>query len=168
MTRTDFTDPALANNAYGIMWNRDSENNNLATSPNSAHGVVAYNTVDQVPLWMGINGHGGDDVEVHHNTVTRVPRGIFVAGSPFPSGSGTVTHPLNMNVHDNKVYTYAGKVGGTTQKVGIVYAGWQPTSHITDNDIGASYSDADLENYTGDGNGSSTVTISGNTVNPAF
>jgi parallel beta-helix repeat protein len=161
-------DPATGfqgNNAYGISTNRD-ETSSLVTDPVSEDVLIDSNTIDWVPLWQGINTHGGKDHTISNNTVSHCPRGIFLAGSPTPPGT---TQCVNLTVDSNNIYTPVTKAGGTTDLEGILYAS-VATISITDN--GIDYDAVDpvgggtigSPGYFDYGNASTGETISGNHV----
>jgi parallel beta-helix repeat protein len=162
-SRTDFTDGAFLNNAYGIILNRN-ESASLVTDPVCDGFTVDSNTVDWVPIWMGINTHGGKNTTFSNNTVSHCPRGIFVAGSP--TGAGT-TQCQNLTIDSNNIYTPVTKAGGSSDLEGILYAS-VATISITDN--GIDYDAVDpvgggtigSPGYFDYGNASTGETISGN------
>jgi parallel beta-helix repeat protein len=129
-SRTDFTDGAFLNNAYGILTNRN-ESSSLVTDPVSENVTITNNTVDWVPIWMGINTHGGKNHTFSNNTVSHCPRGIFMAGSP--TGAGT-TQCVNLTVTGNSIYAPVSKAGGTSDLEGILYASVSTIS-ITNNGV---------------------------------
>ena len=151
-TRTDFSNPGMANNAYGIMLNR-TESSSLVSDPPTQDFVIDSNVVEDVPLWMCMNLHGARDITFSNNTTRRCPRAIFIAGSPTGSG---VTQSANVTVTGNRLESPVTKAGGTTDIEGVLICklqgGW-----VTNNAISRSYSPP-VYDYLGS---SVNVTISG-------
>lgn len=152
-SRTDFTDTAFLNNAYGIIMNRN-ESASLVTDPRSEDILVDRNVIDYVPIWMGINTHGGKNLEITNNRVSHCPRGIFCAGSP--TGAGT-TECIDITVDSNYIDACVTKSGGSTDKTGITAIGWTGTS-IQNNQTSTTYSNERNQS------GTTGVTVAGNTT----
>jgi len=87
--------PGTSGNAYGISCSHDSfeydqdphaaEDGRLAANPFCSGFEVANNTVHDVPLWSGIDFHGGYECQAHDNTVYNCRNGLLLQGS---SGAG--------------------------------------------------------------------------------
>lgn len=152
-TRTDFSDGAFGNNAYGIVLNRN-ESSSLVTDPHTELIVVDNNLIEDVPLWMGMNGHGGVDNTWSNNIVRRCPRAFFNAGSP---GGG---NPSGIIVTANRLEHPVTKTGGTSDIEGVLYSHWTGGS-ITNNQIDHAFGGTGYFDYQG---ASSGVTISGNST----
>ncbi len=154
MTRTDFSDPGMGNNAYGIMLNR-SESSSLTSDPPTQNFMVDHNTVTNVPLWMCLNLHGARNITFSANTTGGCPRAIFIAGSPTGSG---VTQSANVTVTGNRLEAPTTKSGGTTDLEGVLIASLQG-GKITNNAISKAYTPP-VYDYQGN---SVNVSISGTT-----
>ena len=148
---------ANGNNAYGIALSRGG--GDLATSPRSADIVVSGNTVEDVPTWHAFDTHGGERITWTGNIARRSRSGIFITGSPSPSG---MLPSLDNDVNGNTFYAPTGadqyaitsvySTGGYVRNNTLV--GW-PTGHeiLT----------------TSDGDPAATavnLTISANTITP--
>jgi len=89
--------PGTAGNAYGISCTHDSRNyaadpNAAADGRNAANPFcidfdVAYNTVYDIPLWVGVDFHGAYDCHARNNTVFNCRHGITMQGSSGAAGS---------------------------------------------------------------------------------
>ena len=168
ISRIGFTkDPATGfqgNNAYGVMLNR-SESANVTTDPPCSDCLIQGVSIADVPLWQGVNAHAGTRVQITDNHIEGCPRGIFIAGSPTPAGTQTLTHPLSFTIARNSVTRAVQKTGGAPLQP-IMLAGLQG-DYLTDNKVGTSYGGTAGAPYTpivytGEGNGPSSFTQSGN------
>lgn len=101
--------PGTGGNAYGISVSHDSTN--YSTDPNIATPrlvanpfcndfEIAGNTVYDIPLWTGIDGHGGYEIRVHHNQVNNCYIPIQITKS---SGGAILYAGENNSVTDNIV-----------------------------------------------------------------
>jgi len=83
--------PGASGNAYGISCTHDSRN--YAADPNAADNGrnvghpfcsdfdVAYNTVQDIPLWVGVDFHGAFDCHARNNSVFNCRHGVLLQGS---------------------------------------------------------------------------------------
>lgn len=163
-TRTDFSDPAFGNNAYGIVTNRN-ESNSLVGDPRTRDILFYQNLIEDVPLWMGFNTHGGQDLVIDTNTIRRCVRLIFLASSPMAGGGSA--QPINLTVQNNTLEAPVSKAGGSPDLEGILYASIA-TIYILNNGIGYNTVDPHSGGTIGSpgyfdfGNASTGEVISGN------
>jgi parallel beta-helix repeat protein len=104
--------PGASGNAYGISCTHDSFN--YAADPNAASDgrraanrfcidfEVAHNTVQDIPLWAGIDFHGAYDCRAHDNQVYNCRHGMMLQGS---SGNAVDFAGENNSVESNSVTT---------------------------------------------------------------
>lgn len=83
--------PGTSGNAYGISCTHDSRN--YAADPNAATNGrnaanpfcsdfdVAYNTVYDIPVWIGVDFHGAYDCHARNNSVFNCRHGVMLEGS---------------------------------------------------------------------------------------
>ncbi len=153
-TRTNFG-TWKGNNAYGIITDHSTISGNLTLDPLSANILVDSNTIEDVPLWMGLNTHGGQNITFSNNTVRRCPRAIFIA-----SDTGGVNHPHNVYVTGNTLQEAVHKAGGTPDTEGVLIASLNGGS-IIGNKISNTFGAPGYQDY---GGASTGVAISGNTM----
>ncbi|GAC1618032.1 MAG: hypothetical protein NVS9B1_27260 [Candidatus Dormibacteraceae bacterium] len=107
--RTDFSDPAFQNNAYGIALSRNPTTD-YTTDPRSAGYLVSANLIEDVPLWHGLDTHAGQDITFSGNTMRRIPRPIFITTDASPSD-----RPINITLTNNRMEQALSKTGGTNK-----------------------------------------------------
>ncbi|MBD8726360.1 right-handed parallel beta-helix repeat-containing protein [Frigoribacterium sp. CFBP 13707] len=88
-------------NSYGIAVNR-YWNQSIDVAPRSERITVADNVVSDVPLWEGIDTHGGREVTIVGNRLTGCAVGIAVVPCKSPDGATTYA-PLDCVVASNTV-----------------------------------------------------------------
>lgn len=146
------------NNAYGIALSRIGTPS-LATDPRTSGFVVERNTVEDVPLWHGIDTHAGSSITIRDNVVRGCPRAIFITvdRADFRPESIVVTQ----NRLENAV-----AVPGGTNTTAITLVNLQGGS-ITDNVISTTYPEPFVYDYLGlDPAGSINVKIAGQRAIP--
>jgi hypothetical protein len=104
--------PGTSGNAYGISCTHDSRNyaadpNAVGNGRNAAHPFctdfdVAFNTVYDIPVWVGVDFHGAYDCHARSNRVFNCRHGVLVQGS---SGDATGFGGENNEVINNSVTT---------------------------------------------------------------
>ncbi len=117
--------PGSSGNAYGISCSHDSrdygedpnalENGRLATHHFCIDFDVGLNTVQDIPLWVGIDFHGAYDCRAHDNFVYNCRHGLLLQGS-----SGTaVDFAGEQNSVTNNTVTTRRKDGSPTTVVAV-------------------------------------------------
>jgi hypothetical protein len=104
--------PGTSGNAYGISCSHDSRGyaadpNAVANGRNVANPFctdfdVAFNTVYDIPLWVGVDFHGAYDCHARNNRVFNCCHGVLLQGS---SGDATGFGGENNEVINNAVTT---------------------------------------------------------------
>ncbi len=104
--------PGTSGNAYGISCTHDSRGyaadpNAVANGRNVANPFctdfdVAFNTVHDIPLWVGVDFHGAYDCHARSNRVFNCRHGVLLQGS---SGEGVGFGGENNEVINNAVTT---------------------------------------------------------------
>jgi hypothetical protein len=104
--------PGTSGNAYGISCTHDSRgyaadpnaatNGRNAANPFCSDFDVAYNTVYDIPLWVGVDFHGAWDCHARNNSVFNCRHGITMQGS---SGDAIAFGGENNEVTANAVTT---------------------------------------------------------------
>lgn len=107
----------FSDNGYGIFLSR-SETDSLLTDPHTTDVKVVGNRVHGVP-WEGIDTHGGLNIVISDNTVTRCGIGIASVGSDN-SANVTTWAPRNIVISNN---TIDSQVDDGSAKAGISLAG---------------------------------------------
>jgi hypothetical protein len=118
------------NNAYGIAIS------GYEPTP-SSDILVADNVIEDVPLWHGLDTHGGQRITFSGNTVRRAPRAIFltsmtttkatdcvVSGNLFTEPVATVppgTNAVAMTTYDTVGCAFTGNVIGSAYGAPTVY-----------------------------------------------
>jgi hypothetical protein len=74
--------PGTVGNCYGIAVTRNSTAS-LVTDPRATNVTISENTVDGVPIWEGIDTHGGQGLKVLGNTILNCLYGINMTICPF-------------------------------------------------------------------------------------
>ena len=104
--------PGTSGNAYGISCSHDSRN--YAADPNAVENGrnvvnpfcsdfdVAFNTVHDIPLWVGVDFHGAYDCRARNNSVFNCCHGVLLQGS---SGDAQPFGGENNEVINNAVTT---------------------------------------------------------------
>ena len=139
-------------NAYGIAVSGQA-------TPSSDF-IVEDNLVTDIPLWHGLDTHGGQRIIFRRNTVRRVPRAIFLTTDP---GQAT-----GCSVIGNLFTEPAPLTGGGTNPVAITTYKTANCS-FTGNAIGAAYGAPTVYDYIGgDGIGSTGLVQSGNVTGEAL
>ena len=154
-TRTNFSDPGMGNNAYGITLDRYS-GGSLTSDPRSGSMTIDHNLIEDVPLWMGFNTHAGSHIVFSSNTIRRTPRAIFIAGDGAGNG------PIDVKIIGNRVEQPVTKTGGTRDIEGILISSLQGGA-ITGNQVARGYGSPNGYDYGGHSTG---ITISGNVAIP--
>lgn len=151
MLRTNMTDPAQLNNAYGIKFETASQGG--GTSGDPATWTVDHPVIEDVQLWMGINAHQGSNMTVNDGVIRRCPRGMFWAG--------TIS---NLNVLRNQILEPVTKSGGTTDQTAISYGDVQ-TALIDQTKIATAYPNriVNIDQYL-TGPASTNITITNTTI----
>jgi hypothetical protein len=132
--------PGFSANAYGITLNIDSTNYssdpNVTAAPRQVANPfcidfdVAYNEVRDVPLWTGIDAHGGYECHFHHNKVYNCHRGLQLS-----AGSNAAANYAgeNNSITDNDIYASQINGNATTDvsgfQAGIVANGGSVLTH---------------------------------------
>lgn len=148
--RADLAVPFIENNAYGITLDRNALRP-LTSDPPSSDFLLANNLVEDVPLWMGINAHGGVRLTITDNVVRRTPRAIFIAGDSAGNP------PRDVTISGNRLEDAVTVPGGTSDVEGILISKLQGGS-ITNNDISRTFGVPGVFDYLGE---SVDVLISG-------
>lgn len=104
--------PGASGNAYGISCTHDSrayaadpnaaDNGRNAANPFCIDFDVAYNTVYDIPLWVGVDFHGAYDCRARSNSVFNCRHGVTMQGS---SGDAVGFGGENNEVISNAVTT---------------------------------------------------------------
>ncbi len=136
---------SVGNNAYGIAIS--------GTSTRSSDIDVLHNTIDYVPMWHGLDTHGGLRITFHGNTVRRAPRAIFVTSQ---SGGFLSTDC----VIDGNLFTDPIQVTGGTNPTWATTYDTRDCS-FTNNHVGSAYASTTVYDYTDLSTG---LTESGNTA----
>jgi len=87
-TVKNIVQPSGFTNSYGIAMTRDSSVD-LTTAPRSSGITVNAVTVDGVPLWEGIDTHGGQNITITNNKVFNTFTGIALVSCPDPGAVNT-------------------------------------------------------------------------------
>ena len=122
----------VSNNAYGICVG------GIGTI--SSDILVADNEVTDVPMWHGLDTHGGLRITFRHNVVRRTPRAIFVTNLSIGKSTDCVI--------DRNLFTEPVEVAGGTDK------GWATTAGtvrcaFTGNVGGSAYGAPTVYDYQG-------------------
>lgn len=170
--------PGASGNAYGISCTHDSRsyaqdpnalaNGRLAANPFCSDFVIEQNTVQDIPLWTGIDFHGAYDCRVEANKVYNCRNGILVQGS---SGPAVEFAGSNNTVVGNMVTTGRSDGGPTTiteiTRLGISVNGGRLVHHrsisVIDNSI-EGYGDSRHTSFSLQHTYTSDVSIRGNRV----
>jgi hypothetical protein len=132
------------NNAYGIAIS------GYEPTP-SSDILVEDNVIEDVPLWHGLDTHGGQRITFHHNTVRRAPRAIFVT-------SMTTTKATDCVISDNLFTEPVATVPPGTNAVAMTTYDTVDCA-FTGNVIGSAYGAPTVYDYSGLSTG---LTQSGN------
>lgn len=105
-------------NSYGIFTSRNEVD--LSSSvPRSENISICGNRLQDIPLWDGINTHGGKLHTISNNILTNVLKPIELVGGQI-SGGAEVLAPLDMNVIGNVINS---AVTDGTRAAGIMLVG---------------------------------------------
>ncbi len=132
--------PGTSSNAYGIQHSHDStaysSDPNASTLPRQTVNPfcidvdVAFNEVRDVPVWNGIDFHGGFECRVHHNAIYNCHRAIQLGAS---SGAAANYAGDDNSITDNIVYGPQINGDATTDahgfQAGIVVNGGSTITH---------------------------------------
>lgn len=131
---TNIVQPAGLLNSYGVTVSRRSNHSGeLDTFPRSRDIRVSNMTIDGVPLWEGLDTHGGENLTFANNTIRNCLVGIAVVPSSNNSGAPTYA-PLNVKVTGNTVFG----AGDGSNSAGIWFTGANAqyaTGSVVDNRI---------------------------------
>lgn len=120
----DDVSPGTSLNAYGIAWSRAQ--NSLAVDPRSTNCSANNNTIKNIPLWEGIDTHGGDTIQVNNNIISNCKVGIAMVPA---TASGVVNvAPKNCVISGNVI---AGNSTDAAIKVVGASAGGSVTEYAT-------------------------------------
>lgn len=81
-------------NAYGIAFSRNEDT--LANSPQSVACTAAYNLIDSVPTWVGLDTHGGVQTSFIGNIVRNVCFGAYIGVSDDDMGDDVPATEVTM------------------------------------------------------------------------
>lgn len=113
---SDAYQPANLTNSYGI-----AVSDLINTVANRSRNVtVMFNQISNIPLWEGLDTHGGDNIVFAFNTVTECKNGIVIT----VGNNDRVTAPINCRVLANKVS--APELTKTTTTTGVALGGSNP------------------------------------------
>lgn len=112
----DDVSPGTGGNAYGIFWSRAQ--NSLAVDPRSTYCSANHNTIKNIPLWEGIDTHGGDAIQVNNNIISNCDVGISMIAA-VASGVENVA-PKNCVISGNVIA--GNSTGAAIRVVGAVSA----------------------------------------------
>lgn len=133
-TVTNIVQPSGFLNSYGITASRRTNSpSELAAFPRSRNIVVNGMTIDGVPLWEGLDTHGGENIEFSGNTVRNCLVGIAIVASSNNAGVSTYA-PLGVKVTGNTVVG----AGDGSNSAGIWFIGTATeyaTGSIVDNRV---------------------------------
>jgi len=132
--------PGVSGNAYGITHTHDSTNYNtdpnVTTLPRQTVNPfcidvdVSFNEVRDVPLWNGIDAHGGYETHFHHNKVYNCHRALQLSAS---SGAASNYAGEDNSVTDNVIYGAQINGNATTDangfQAGVVVNGGSTLTH---------------------------------------
>ena len=79
MLRTDMKDPGKSNNAYAFKGDQASLAGGSSGWPTG--WTFEDGVIEDIPLWQGLNSHGGRNYLFQRNVIRRVPRAVFVTTS---------------------------------------------------------------------------------------
>lgn len=175
--RVDTVTPGTGSNAYGITFTHDSTNyssdpnaatnGRIAANPFCISGDCAFNTVMNIPIWEGIDAHGGYELKFHHNNVYNCDIGIALAGG---SGAAAGYAGEDNEVSFNNVYL--NQIDGTAttvvaaSKLGIELKGGVTVLHRKVRCIGNvidGYGDEVTPSYSIEATNCVPVVVTGNT-----
>jgi hypothetical protein len=105
-------------NAYGITLTR-SNNDSLTTHPRSQRVSVSGNTIRNIPVWNGIDTHGGADITITNNVVESCLGPIWCVDAR--NGSNVATFAPQRVVVSNNVITNPLSTGAAGP--GVIVAG---------------------------------------------
>lgn len=118
--------PGSAGNAYGVSFSRDSISNDLGLFPRSKDCIVRNCYIDGIPIWDGIDTHGGENILVEGNTIKNCNVGIsFVGNTDYAT--------INSKIINNVVYGLT--TGSGIRSVGKFGALGAPTAYAENNII---------------------------------
>lgn len=110
---SDAYQAATQSNSYGI-----AVSDLINTVEGRSRNVnVTFNTVKNIPLWEGIDTHGGDNIFIAFNTVEECKNGIVAT----VGNNNRVTAPINCRIIANSVY--APILTTTTTTTGVALGG---------------------------------------------
>lgn len=104
-------------NSYGITVTRGN-GASLSTDPRSINIVIENNVITDIPVWNGIDTHGGTNVAIRGNTLLRVNKPIWVV--PASSGATETWAAKDVAIIGN---TLDSGVTDGSEDVGIVVSG---------------------------------------------
>lgn len=87
-------------NAYGIIITRRGDETSLSDYPRSKDLAVSGNTVQDIPLWTGIDTHAGERISFVGNVVHSCYQGILVGSATDDSSDYTIA-PLDCVIANN-------------------------------------------------------------------
>jgi hypothetical protein len=119
-TVKNITQPSGFTNSYGIAMTRNSSQN-ITDAPRSSGITVNGVTVDGVPLWEGIDTHGGQQLTITNNKVFNTKVGIALVACPNASAVDTYA-PTGIIVIGNTIDAKVSD-GSRSQGINIVGAG---------------------------------------------
>ena len=93
-------DASVNHNSYGITVSNSTSGGRMAICQ---HIEVAYNYIESIPHWEGIDTHNGQYLNIHNNTVIGARRGIAIVHNMTDEG----TTPKGTRVVNN-IVDYAG------------------------------------------------------------
>ncbi len=109
-------------NSYGILAARDT-NQSLEAAPRCSDIEIVGNDVRNVPMWEGIDTHGGVRITVEGNTVVDCATGIAFVPLKGVNGGPTDAAPLDARIAGNTV-TWTGRYTDTSaMRAGINVVG---------------------------------------------
>lgn len=78
--------PGTSGNAYGISWTRGP--GTLVADPVSLSCRANNNVIDGIPVWEGLDAHGGDDITFRGNTISNCKTAISCTFAPVSGSVG--------------------------------------------------------------------------------
>lgn len=141
--------PSPRVNSYGIAMSRDG-GKTLEESPRSSDIVVFDNTVDGVPLWEGIDTHGGERLQILENRIFNTRVGVALVPGVNPSGVDTYA-PRSIKV--------IGNIIDSTVQDGSRRQGVQVVGCATDVDNVVEYASALVKDNTITGHGTQNTNV---------
>jgi len=170
--------PGTSGNAYGFSLTHDSTayssdpnagtNGRLAVNPFCNAWDVSANVVHDIPLWTGVDAHGGYELTIHDNAVYNCRHGILCGGG---SGDASNYGGENKCVRENFVTTKRRDGSATTvsavDRYGIIVSGGTTVRSVGCAVLGNTiegYGDAVVSSYPIEATFADAVEIRGNVI----